>query len=313
MDISIIIVNYNNCNLLQKCVESVISFTEDITYEIIIVDNNSTECNPEQIIPEINNLILIRNIENHGFAKANNQALKIAQGKYILFLNNDTIFIENTLKKIFNYTEALNKPTIVGCKLLNENGTNQISIGKFDSLIYNISISFFLYKLFPYSKIFNRYYLNYFDFKSPTNVDFVKGAFLLCDKNSVDKLNGFDEGFFFYGEEVDFCYRFRKIGGNIIFYPETKIVHLGGASTDSNLKFKFENQAKGRIQFYQKHFHGVQKYLAIFFHYFGVLIRVPIYFLGGIFTMKRSLIKKSWFYLYQLSVYPRNQFKGKKS
>ena len=308
MDISVIIVNYNHCNLLKDCVESLISFTEDVTYEVIIVDNNSTECYPQNVIPRSENILLIQNEENVGFSKANNQGLKYAKGKYILFLNNDTVFIENTLKKIYDLAESLNNPSVIGCKLLNEDKSNQISIGMFDTLWYSISVDLFFYKLFPRSKIFNRFYLNYLDFSEPTEVDFVKGAFLFCDRNSVEKLKGFDEQFYFYGEEVDFCYRFKKGIGKVIYYPKAKIVHLGGATADTNLLFKYENLTKGKIQFYQKHFKGIQKFLAVFFHYFGVFIRIPIYLLGGILSLKKSLIIKSWFYLRQLFVYPKNNF-----
>ena len=308
MNISIIIVNYNNCDILKQCIDSIISLTSKVTYEVIIVDNNSTECDPKLVIPNDDRFTLLQNKHNVGFSKANNQALVVAKGKYILYLNNDTIFIENSLKKIYDYVEMLDKPSIIGCKLLNKDGSYQLSTGKFDTLLYSFSVSFFIYKLFPRSKTFNRYYSDYKNLKVPTEVDFVKGAFLFCSKNTADQLQGFDEKFFFYGEEVDFCYRFKKIGGNIVYYPLTKIIHLGGATTEDNLLFKYENEAKGRIQFYQKHLSGIQKYLAILFYYSGVFIRIPIYFLGGILTLKPSLIRKSLFYSYQLFIYPRNRF-----
>jgi len=311
MDISVIIINYNNCNILKDCVDSLIHFTSGVSYEILIVDNNSDKCDPAEFLPDCENLTLIRNKENIGFSRANNQVLKIAKGNNILFLNNDTIFLENTLKGVFEFAKNFERPSIIGCKLLNKDGSNQISIGNFETLWSSISINLFLYKLFPHSKYFNKYYLNYLEFAEPREVDFVKGAFLFCNKKYVEQLKGFDEEFYFYGEEVDFCFRFKHEIGDVIYYPNTEIIHLGGATTDKNMWFKFENQTKGKIQFYQKHFNGLEKFLAIFFHYFGILLRIPVYLLGGIFSFNKSLLVKSWFYLRQLFVYPENNFRGK--
>ncbi len=308
IDISVIIINYNNCNLLKNCIHSLVEQTLKIDYEIIVVDNNSTECNPKEALPPLKNIRLIHNERNLGFAKANNQALRIANGEYVLFLNNDTIFIENTLKKVYDFAKSLTEPSIIGCKLLNEDLSNQISIGMFDSLRYTITESLFLYKLFPHSQFFNRYFLNYKNFTKPNEVDFVKGAFLFAKREDILFLQGFDERFYFYGEEVELCYRFKKGIGKVIYYPNTKIIHLGGATTKKNLEFMFINQTKAKIQFYQKHFSTFRKILAITFLYIGILIRIPIYFMGGVFSFNKSLLKKSKYYIMKLFTYPKNQF-----
>ncbi|MCP4970808.1 MAG: glycosyltransferase family 2 protein [Arcobacter sp.] len=304
-EVSIIIVNFGNIDFVQNCLDSLITNTKKVSYEIICVNNLVKESDTNILREEYNakcNIQFINNETNLGFAAANNQALKIANGKYLLLLNNDTIFIENSIKKIFDYVETQNQKLIVGCKLLNEDKSHQISIGKFDSLTYLFSTNFFLYKLFPHSKRLNKYYLNYLKFSEPTIVDFVKGAFLFISKDNMEKLKGFDESFYFYGEETDLCFRFAKIGGEVVYFPNTSIIHLGGATTDKMPWFKFRNQTISKLKTYKRQFNGLSYFVALLLHYCGLLIRVPIYFIGGVFTLNKYLILKSYYYSKQLFV-----------
>lgn len=308
IDISIIIVNYNSFDLLDDCLSSIQQFTHGCSYEIIVVDNASTEGDIEKRISKYPNVILIKNKINVGFAKANNIGLEKARGKYVLFLNNDTKFFENTIKIIFDFAESLKHDSFIGCKLLNSDGSYQISIVDFDSLTNSFGENFFIYKLFPKSKLLNRFHLNYKEFTEPIQVDVVKGAFIFCSANSVKKLNGFDSRFYFYGEETDLCWRFKKSGGKVFYYPLTSIFHVGGATTDKNLWFKFKNQSIAKIQIYQKHYNGITSFLLQAFHFVGILLRVALYFASAILTFKLFLIKKSFYYLRCLFVYPRNIF-----
>ncbi len=299
LDVSIIIVNYNGKELLKNCLASLYKFTEDLDFEVILIDNNSIE--PiEDVTHPYTNLTLINNDKNLGFAAANNQGIKLAKGKYILFLNNDTVFIENSIKKVYDFAQSKNERVFVGCRLLNNDNSIQESVVDFPSVWNTFTESFFLYKLFKKSKIFNRYYLNYVEVNKPVEVDFIKGAFMFCDAEPVKELNGFDEQFFFYSEEMDLCYRFKEKGGKIYFFPDTSIVHLGGATTDQNLEFKYINQAKAKIQFCKKHFNSFEFILVFFIFYSGVFIRIPIYFLIGILNRNKMMIAKSKYYLMQL-------------
>jgi GT2 family glycosyltransferase len=308
IQISVIIVNYNSFNLLEDCLSSLYKYNLCDIFEVIVVDNNSTGNNVNEVIKNYKGIKLIKTEKNIGFAAANNRGFELAEGKYVLFLNNDTIFTENSLEKILNFVKKNDNEIAIGCKLLNPDGTHQESINNFFSIWNLFTENFFFYKFFPKSRIFNKYYQNYLDIKETQEVDVVKGAFLFCSSEAFKKLNGFDERFYFYAEETDFCFRFKKQIGKVFYFPHTSIIHIGGATTDSNLWFKFKNQCTSRIQIYQKHFKGYRFLLVLFIHYLGLLMRVPLYFCGGIATLKKSLILKSFYYLKQIFIYPQNLF-----
>lgn len=309
VDVSVVIVNYNALDLLDNCIYSIIKFACGFTFDIIVVDNNSKELRLEEITTKYPDLVFIKNDKNIGFAAANNIGFKNAKGKYILILNNDTVFYENSIKKIIEFAESIEQEVFIGCKLLNEDGSHQISVVDFDTISNSFGENFFFYKFFPKSKFFNRFHLNYKQIDKPTEVDVVKGAFIFCSASAIKKLNGFDTRFFFYGEETDLCFRFKKSGGKVYYFPNTSIYHLGGATTDKNLWFKFKNQSIAKIQIYQKHYKGIESFLLKTFHFIGILIRVPLYFLAGFLTLKKSLIIKSYYYFRTLFVYPSNKFK----
>lgn len=307
--VSIVIVNYNSFKLLDNCLASIFTFTKDIDFEIIVIDNNSSEGDVTEVTSKYPKVILKKNDKNVGFAAANNIGFDIAKGKYVLILNNDTIFHENTIKILFDYSEKLNHEVFVGCKLLNDDGTHQVSIVDFDTLTNSFGENFFIYKLFPRSKIFNRFHLNYKDIKQAMDVDVVKGAFILCTSSALKELKGFDPKFFFFGEETDLCYRFKKNGGTVFYYPGTSVYHVGGATTDKNLWFKFQNQSIAKIKIYQKHYIGSEAFVLKAFHFVGIFLRVPLYFIAGVLTFNGSLIIKSYYYCRTLFIYPPNKFK----
>ncbi len=307
VQVSIIIVNYGGISKLIECIDSLTEHTQNINYEIIVVNNEIAEEDINRLLNKYkqrSEIKFLNNRNNTGFAAANNQGVKIARGKYILLLNNDTVFTENSLLAIYNYVESQKDKLIVGCKLLNEDGTIQISVGKFDTLSYLFFTNFFLYKLFPRNEKINKYFYNYIDLKKITPVDYVKGAFLFISRDDFLKLNGFDESFFFYGEETELCYRFKKSGGKVIYFPETSIIHTGGASTGDISWFKFKNQSLSKLRMYRKQFKGYKLIIALSLHYTGLLFRVPLYFFSGVFSLNFKMIKKSYYYIKQIFILP---------
>jgi len=308
IDVSVIIVNYNSFHLLDKCLDSFYKFCNGTNNEVIVVDNGSTEGDIRSVTDKYPNLILIKNNTNIGFAAANNKGLLKAKGKYSLILNNDTIFTEDSVKRVFDFAETYSEQLFVGIQLRNIDGTKQESIVMFPSIWNGFTENFFLYKLFPKSKIFNKYYQNYIDFSTPVEVDVIRGAFMFCKTEALKKLNGFDERFYFYSEETDLCKRLKKIGGKVIFFPSTSIIHYGGATADSNLWFKYKNQTIGKIQYYQKHFSGFAFFLLIIIHWLGLFLRFVLYSIGGILTLNKKLVLKGYYFLRQIFVYPKNKF-----
>jgi hypothetical protein len=307
-DVSIIIVNYNKVNLTANCVESIIKYTKEIKFEIIVVDNNSTQGDIREALLGYPEVILILNNRNIGFAAGNNLGLEKASGKYYLILNNDTLLLENTIKSVYDFAESNQGKLFVGCELKNKDGSHQESVLQFDNINNYLGEKLFLYKIFPKSKLFNRYYQNYVEVREPIEVDIIKGAFMFCDAKSIIALKGFDERFFFYGEEVDLCFRFKSENGKIIYFPQTKIIHYGGATVADYKWFDFKNQVIARIQILQKHYHGLNFFIMLILHYLGIFLRVWIYLLDGIIKVNKSQIKKSFYYIKQLFIYPQNQF-----
>lgn len=308
INVSVIIVNYNSSRLLEQCLNSVEKFTRGLNYEIIVVDNASREENIAEVTSKFSCVRLIKNKENLGFAKANNIGLAYASGKYVLFLNNDTYFFENSLKKIYDFAESIKNEVFIGCRLLNEDGSNQISIVNFDTLLNSFGENFFLYKLFPKSKYLNRYHYNYKEKVLPMEVDIIKGAFIFCSASAIKNLSGFDSRFFFFGEESDLCLRFKKQGGRIYYYPGTSVYHIGGATVDRNQWFKIKNENIAKIKKYQKHYEGIEFIFLIIFHYAGLILRIPTYFIIGLLLFNKNKLSQSFFYLKLLFMYPRNEF-----
>ena len=310
IDVSIIIVNYNSTELLKNCLDSVEKFTTGINFEIIIVDNNSMTGDIDSLLKNYNRITLIKNYVNRGFGSANNQGVEVANGKYVLLLNNDTILFENSIKKVFDFAVSLDGNEIIGCKLLNEDKSVQKSVYDFPNLLNVFTSNFFFYLLFPKSKYFNKYHLMNKGISRITEVDVVTGAFIFMSCKSYEVLGGFDERFFFYMDDTDLCYRHKKSGGKVIYFSETSIIHLKGKSVGGESWFKNKHQSISTIKFFQKHFFGLEFLLMLFFHYVGLLLRIPLFILGGMFALNKNLVMRGVYYCRLIFLYPANQFKS---
>ncbi|MBW3020480.1 glycosyltransferase [Candidatus Woesearchaeota archaeon] len=307
--LTIVIVNYNSFNLLYKCLLTLSEKSHNLDFDVLVVDNNSTEGDVFDIIKKFKFVQLIRNNKNIGFAAANNMAVKQVSSEYLLLLNNDTALIENSLKIVIEFARKLKGNYIIGCKLLNIDRSHQNSAIKFPGLFRQFAATFYLDKIFFKSKPFNKKYLHLEKEKNPQEIDSVFGAFMFMPRETYNRLNGFDERFFFYYEDIDLCFRLNKLGGKVYYFPGTSVIHFGGGSTNKNLKFEVKNKMISRIQYAQKHFKGIYKFLFVLIEYFGLLFRIPSFFILGIITMDKRFINKSVYMLRLLFFYPRNLFK----
>lgn len=310
LDISIVVINFNSHKLISDMLKSFYEFSEGFSYELIIVDNGSGDGSLEQIKQEFPDLIYIDNKKNLGFAAANNRGLEIAKGRYTLFLNNDTLFIENSIKKIIDFSDSSDSEKMIGCRLLNEDMSLQHSVVDFPSLWKTFCANFFLYRLFPRSKYFNKYHFMNNKINTVTKVEVVIGAFIFAKTSCLKELGGFDESFFFYGEDSDLCYRFNQKIGDVIYFPETSIVHIKGSSANKNLWFKHKNRSIAMIKIFQKHFRGLKFPTALFIHYLGIFIRIPILYIAGLLLMKKSWLEQGRDFLKLLVLYPQNIYKN---
>ncbi len=251
MDLSIIIVNHNTKKLLLDCLVSVFSQTKDIDFEVLVVDNNSTDNSVELIkLLFINELTssrikIIKNKENLGFAKANNQGIEQAQGEYIILLNSDTKIIDQALVKLVRFAEKQPGLGVAGPRLVNADSSSQPSAAPF----YTLPVT--AVSLFKGDRWLRQ---------SPAQarpVDWVSGACFLIKREVIEKIGFLDEKFFMYVEEMEYCYRAKKAGLTTFFYPGVEVVHLerGGQSGD----WQRRQQAiwgiyQGLVYFYEKHF-----------------------------------------------------------
>jgi GT2 family glycosyltransferase len=232
MDLSIIIVNYNVKEFLQNLIFSIQKAAFNLNYEIIIVDNNSEDGSVEFIREKFPFIKLLVNKENLGFSKANNNALSKAQGKYILILNPDTLVSEDTFSKMIIFFETNPNAGLAGCKILNPDGTLQLACrrsfpGPWTAFCKVTGLS----SLFPHSRLFARYNLTYLNENETYEVDAVSGSFMMITREVYEKVGGFDEEFFMYGEDLDLCYRIQKAGLKVFYVHSTQIIHYKGEST----------------------------------------------------------------------------------
>jgi GT2 family glycosyltransferase len=271
--------------LLNKCLHSIEKFIQLPTLEIVVVDNNSKDGTEEIIRNNFPHVKLIVNNQNLGFAKACNIAVDNCKGDYILLLNPDTQFIDNSLMNMINYMKVNPTVGIIGGKILNPDGTFMHSCSSFPNLWNYFCEATFLYKIFSNSRIFGKPYLSYLNYDEVQKVDAILGAFFLIRRKVISSIGVFDEKFFMYAEEIDYCYRAKKSGWQIFYFPHSKIMHLGGESTKQN-KFKMRVELMKSKNYYLTKHHGKSfASLASVFQISGAFIRLSIWILPVLFFL----------------------------
>jgi GT2 family glycosyltransferase len=232
LDVSIIIVSWNTKSILQNCINSVIAQSRDFSYEIIVVDNGSVDGSVEMIKGNFPEVKLIENRKNVGFAAANNQGVRIAKGEFILFLNSDTVILDNAIGRTLQFLKDKADAAAVGCKLLNADGSLQPSCYNFYSFFRRFFIRRFIPRIFlsEFAKRSIEGKITRWDYNSVREIDYVRGAFLMVRGDVIRSLGLFDEQFFMYSEEADLCLRMKQEGLKVLFYPEAEIIHMAGAS-----------------------------------------------------------------------------------
>lgn len=255
IDLSIIIVNYNVKEFLENLIHSIEKATQQLNIEIIVIDNNSNDGSCEYIPAKFPNINFISNKHNAGFAKANNQGIDIAKGKYLLLLNPDTLVQEDTFVTLISLMDRNNSIGMATCKILNADGTLQLACRRsFPGPWVSFTKMFGLSALFPKCKMFAQYNLTYLDENKSYEVDAISGSFMFLRKEVIDKVVGLDCDFFMYGEDLDFCYRIKEAGYKIYYYPETSIIHYKGESTKRSSIDEVRHFYNAMQLFVKKHF-----------------------------------------------------------
>ncbi len=227
--LSIIIVNFNTAKFLQNCIKSIIANAGNLNFEIIVVDNASTE--KLKVKSEKLKVKIILNKKNMGFAVANNQGIRQARGEYILLLNPDTLIEKRTLPEMIDFMEGNPNVGAVTCRVNLENGKLDDASHRGFPTPWNSFCHFSgLGKIFPKSKLLNGYHLGYCDLDKIHEIDACAGAFMIIRKQAGEQVSWLDENYFWYGEDLDFCYRLKKAGWKIMFVPKAAITHYKGVS-----------------------------------------------------------------------------------
>jgi GT2 family glycosyltransferase len=228
-DLSIIIVSYNTCFILVKCIESIYKYSENLKIQIIISDNASTDDTVETITKKFSSLTIIKNKKNLGFGRANNRAIPFCKGRFILFLNPDVILVEPVFRKMLNFIYETNDAGAVGCRLVNLDGSFQKSYyDTYPTLTNRFLDAMYIEKLIHQLRPLN------IKRNAILKVAGITGACILVSRDLLDRLGGFDEQFFMYCEDIDFCYRMKQLGYNVYYLGNMKMIHSLGAITKNN-------------------------------------------------------------------------------
>ena len=272
---------------------------QHINGEIIVVDNNSTDGSQTFFQEKFKNVKFIFNKQNEGFSKANNRALKIACGKYILFLNPDTIVAEDCFEKCISFINSQKDNCALGIKMLDGSG-NFLKESKraFPSPMTSLYKLSGLARLFPKSSVFAKYYLGNLDENENHEVDVLAGAFMLIPKSILDIVGDFDEDFFMYGEDIDLSFRIREAGFANIYFAQSSIIHFKGESTKKGSLEYVRMFYKAMRIFVHKHYANATAGLfiflidvAIFFR--GALSAIAAFFKSVVFPFKKIVTKRA--------------------
>ncbi len=284
--LSIIIVNYNVRHFLEQALLSVRKAATGLDVEIFVVDNNSVDDSVDMVREKFPEVRLIVNTDNPGFSKANNQAIRLSRGKYVLLLNPDTVIEEDTLKKCIAFMETHPDAGGLGVKMIDGSGKFLPESKRgFPSPFVAFCKSFGLSRLFPKSRTFNHYHLGYLDAGQNHAVEVLAGAFMMLRRTVLDQIGWLDESFFMYGEDIDLSYRIVQGGYKNYYLADTTIIHYKGESTKKGSLNYVRTFYQAMIIFARKHFKGRQALL------FVLMLQLAIYFRASI-TLLIQFAKK---------------------
>ncbi len=233
MDLSVVVVSYNTCRLLDDCLRSLYAAAAPPGgMEVIVVDNASADGSPQMVRARYPQARLLAESDNRGYSAANNRGAAVATGEYLLYLNSDTVVAADALVKPLAYLRAHPRAGALTVRLVYPNGERDPDNHRGFPTPWNAFCHFtLLSRLFPHSPRFNGYFRSYEDFDTVHPVPVIAGSYMMMPRALDQQLGGWDETYFFYGEDIDYCYRIHEAGYEIIYYPLVEVVHYKGASS----------------------------------------------------------------------------------
>jgi GT2 family glycosyltransferase len=252
-DVSLIIVSHNTRGHLERCLSELGS-----GHEVIVVDTGSTDGSQDLVRDRFARARLLALAGNPGYGGASNAGIALASGQHLVVMNADTWPLPHAVERLVEFAEGEPSAGVIGPRLLDPDRKLQPSVRGFPTLWRLATEYLFLRWLAPRSRALNAFYGSGFDHGSRRDVDFVVGAVMLVRRQMLDEIGDFDASFFMFNEEVDLCYRARKAGWNVVFWPGAEFVHFGGASTAAVWPLMYREQLRSHLRFLAKH-HGLRE------------------------------------------------------
>lgn len=253
--LSIIIVTWNGRRYAFECLESLKEHLSELSAEVIVVDNGSTDGTPEAIRLQFPNVTLIENHVNLGFARANNIGMALSRGKYVCLVNSDVVILSGCLERMIEFMEAHPEIGVLGPKMLSPDGGIGASVMRLPTVWNTLCCALGLHRIFPRSTLFGGFSMDGYAYDAVDNVEVLTAWFLMISRMALQMVGGLDEQFFMYGEDIDWCHRFRAAGWQVVFYSDAGALHYASASADQAPTRFYVEMRRANMQYFRKH-HG---------------------------------------------------------
>lgn len=270
MDLSICIVNWNTKVLLQDCLTSIYQHIKNLSFEIFVVDNNSSDDSVAMVRAQFPRVKLIQNTDNVGYAQGNNHAIKLSKGNYILLLNTDTLLLDAAIEEMKKFMDENKDVAICGCRHIHSDGSAHASHGRF------LTLGQMFIRLFYPKSLREKILFCPQDLTTPHPIetDSISGAGLMVRREAFNQVGMMDDQFFFYYEETDWCYRMKKSGWRVCWLPWLQMIHYGGASANKEPSRFDAELYKSEYRFFRKHYGVLSAMILKIFNSIHLLIKI---------------------------------------
>ena len=293
-DVSFSITNYNTKDLLGLCIDSVIKGVKGFSYEIIVVDDASSDGSAAMVREKYPQVKVIENEINKGYVRSNNIGIRASGGRYIMSLNSDTVVLAGSIEKIIRFLDNNPDTGAAGPKLLNSDGSIQLQARRgfptpLNSFFYFSGLS----RLFPENRSMGGYLLSYLDDKSITEVDSLCGAAMAVRREVIGEVGLMDESYFMYGDDIDWCYRIKKAGWKVYYLPEAEIIHYGGRGGSRRRSYRnIVEFYRAMAVFYKKHYSTGHIFIMNWLIYSAVWLKCAFELTRNIFRKEKYVGSK---------------------
>ncbi len=290
-EVSIIIASYNTRDFTLQCLKSIYDNVKNLSFEVICIDNNSRDGSPALIREKFPEVILIKNEENLGYAKANNLGISRSVGQYVVLLNSDTVVMPGSLEHVIEFMRFHPDAGAASPKLLNPDGTIQYCIRTLPSITTAIFQSLRWHVLFPGNRITEKYYKTTLNYDDVLSVDSIGTTCYAIRRQVLNDIGFLDERFIMYNVDLDLNKRIKDAGYNVYFLPEARVIHYGGVSVNQNSYRGLIEQHQGMWLMYKKHYAGKRSGIINYFIFLVIKLRLLVYLLRAFCIKDKRVVK----------------------